>query len=484
MDEASSKSSQEKQPDAAVNPSVELPPSREEQITPATTSRKRQVDSDSDSDEPQLKRARLTRKNLALFGRMGRKKAPDSTDESRTTKTTSTAASGFAIQARKNGILDPRSSKPPQNLEDIRERHARPRATASPPESAYNDYVDRVERAKNEATMVVETSGKLLKEYPKGYDRVFNQACTGFPKGAGFNSGLSAPQPDFVEGLEMEEYDPFPVDEHVSGAALYKDDPHSLILPHLAGEWKGPGKDMTEAELQSAYDGAALVHARSQALNCVGKPYLGGHAKVTTFATDGTNLNLYAHYATTAEDGTFRYHQYPISSTNLKNSFDEFKKARRQLRNAQDDAREESHELRDQLKDYWKQHHNSHQPIAEGAPLPTPDLEPLVATNAYEETAPYENEASYEIVEQPCQLTPAASSRMRKASRSNSSTESHPSSHVPSNGGHKRKASSSQGSSRRESKYRSYWKKDAESGHYYHKHSDGRISWLDDDEGY
>lgn len=50
----------------------------------------------------------------------------------------------------------------------------------------------------------------MLKEYDdEGYNRVLNQAFTGFLKDVGFNNGLSAPQPDFVEGLEMQEYRPF-----------------------------------------------------------------------------------------------------------------------------------------------------------------------------------------------------------------------------------------------------------------------------------
>ncbi|KAK0655475.1 hypothetical protein B0T16DRAFT_397073 [Cercophora newfieldiana] len=46
------------------------------------------------------------------------------------------------------------------------------------------------------------------------------------------------------------------------------------------------------------------------------------------------------------------------------------------------------------------------------------------------------------------------------------------------------KASSSQESlaSSSRHKYKSYWKKDAMSGRYYHKHSDGTVSWLDDEE--
>lgn len=178
--------------------------------------------------------------------------------------------------------------------------------------------------------MVVEVSGKVLKEYDdEGYQRSFNQAFTGFPKDAGFNNGLSAPQPDFVEGVELQEYDPFPVEEHVSGAVIVKDDPFSVTLPHLAGDWKGRGKDMEEARMQSAYDGAALVYARNQALSFVGKPDPAGYSEVKTFTTDGTNINFFTHYSTQSEDCTLKYHQYPVTSTNLKNSFEEYKLGRK-----------------------------------------------------------------------------------------------------------------------------------------------------------
>ncbi|KAK5651147.1 hypothetical protein OQA88_13241 [Cercophora sp. LCS_1] len=229
--------------------------------------RKRQNNSDIDDHEPQPKRARLTRKNLAGFDKMGKKKNSDPSDDSGSTKTktASTTTSGFAVKARNNGILESAYSKPPTNLEDLRRRQAKSRATASPPESVYNDYVDRVEGAGNEATVVVQTS-ELLKKYPKGYRQAYNRAFTNLLDDVGFNNGLSAPQPDFVEGLEAEEYRPFPADDHIPGAALYRDDPRSITLPQIAGEWKGPAGDMREARMQSAYDGAAMVHARNQAL--------------------------------------------------------------------------------------------------------------------------------------------------------------------------------------------------------------------------
>lgn len=93
--------------------------------------------------------------------------------------------------------------------------------------------------APNKATIISEML-PLLKKYLKGYKRALNYAFTGFTKDVGFNYALSAPQPDYVEGLGMEEYRPLRTDKHVNGAVLYEDNPRSVTLPHLAGEWKGP----------------------------------------------------------------------------------------------------------------------------------------------------------------------------------------------------------------------------------------------------
>jgi hypothetical protein len=81
----------------------------------------------------------------------------------------------------------------------------------------------------------------------------------------------------------------------------------------------------------------------------------------------------------------------------------------------------------------------------------------VVVGGTYEETNIDEVEAGYEIVEQPCQPTPAASSRPQGASGSVSSSKSAPTSdYVPGSGGQKRRASplSSLESSRPKSKGR------------------------------
>ncbi|EOO01336.1 hypothetical protein UCRPA7_3163 [Phaeoacremonium minimum UCRPA7] len=467
---------------------AELLPTQEEQVPANPPSRKRQIDSDSDA-EPLTKRARLTQKNLALFDKIGKKKTSDPTDDSKSTQTTSTTSSGFADKARHNRILHPLRSQPPINLDDIREQHAAARATASPPESVYGDYVNRIGKAGNKATMVVEMSDLLKRYDDKEYNRAFNRSFTNVPLNAGYNNGLSAPQPDFVEGLEVEEYRPFPIDKHVPGATLYQDDPFSLTLPHVAGEWKGSGKDMDQARLQSAYDGAAMVYARTQALSYMGKSDPPGHAAITTFTTDGTNLIMYAHYAIPSEEDedTLEYHQYQYASTNIKDSHQGHKDGRKGLRNAQDHAKDQSYALKDQLKEHWKQRSTFH-PIADEDPLPVPG-EALGATSAdeevvpYEEPAPYDDEADeddYEVVE-PCQPTPAASAASRKASHSHSSSKR---SHTSGDGDRKRKASPPPRAppKPRRSKAKPYWVLDDESGEYYHKHSDGTTSWFNGDD--
>lgn len=53
--------------------------------------------------------------------------------------------------------------------------------------------------------MVSEVGKRLTKDYSESnYNKGFNQAFTAFPKDAGFNNRLSAPQPTSVEGVTYE----------------------------------------------------------------------------------------------------------------------------------------------------------------------------------------------------------------------------------------------------------------------------------------
>ena len=306
-----------------------------EEDSQGIATRKRHISSNSEN-ERQLKRARLTQGNLTLFDKMTKKNVDtkasllsgSTADSSKTqTKTISTTSSGFEVQATKNGILLSTNSKAPKNAEDLVGRLNQSRDTASPTESIFGDYVDTVTKVPNEATTSHETV-PLLKGYrDRAYSRAWNQAFTAYPKNVGFNNGLSAPQPDFVQGFRQLEFEPFPIGEELDSAVLFNDDQNSIALPHFAGEWKGPGNDMDQAALQSAYDGAALVHSRNEALAYVEKSDPAGHASVLTVTTDGRAVNVFGHYVAPSAGGDkLKYHQYRLTTAHMDESYEDFKR--------------------------------------------------------------------------------------------------------------------------------------------------------------
>jgi len=327
-----------------------------------------QVSPGAENPQSGLVQARLTTNNLWLLDEMTRhERTPTPTARGSTSRPTTVAVRG-AVQASKlsistatagfaaNGVLDQKDSKPPVNINNLYETLDRARKSPSPTPADFAKHVDAVDDAPNGATILYESN--LLKEYDdKGYVRVFNQAFTAFPQDLGFNRGLSAPQPGMVEGLKQQEFKPFLAREELGGAAvLIRDFVSSVTLPHIAGEWKGPGENIQQAAVQGAINGAHLVYGRNRALDHLDTPEDAGHAAVTTFTTNGTTLNTFAHHAALSEtvEGRTDYHTYPITSTNLTLSFEEFKKGRRQLRNLQDFARDQSYSLRDKLKEHWE----------------------------------------------------------------------------------------------------------------------------------
>lgn len=129
-----------------------------------------------------------------------------------------------------------------------------------------------------------------------------------------------------VEGLDLMQFDLFPIREESSlEAAVLSSGPNAITLPHLAGEWKGPGKDMNLARHQAAYDGASMVYTRNEACSFLGSPDPTDSAYGQTFTTDGTTLNTYAHFSTKSQ-GQAKYHQYPTTSSFLISSYEDFKK--------------------------------------------------------------------------------------------------------------------------------------------------------------
>ncbi|KAJ8129270.1 hypothetical protein O1611_g4361 [Lasiodiplodia mahajangana] len=323
-----------------------LPEPRSASAVPRAQTPQLTLKSNSRGSELQPKRAQLTRHNLARFdktARVGGSEEPESASLLAETETELTGAStnwpAFARNSRMN-----------------------------------------VSTAMNKATLQCELVSKLLKPHgTREFTRVLDQECTAFPSNVGFNDGLRVLKPDFIEGLVVDEFDPFPVDEYIEGAVMHEAE-YPVTLPHLAGEWKTTGGSLDDARIQTAYDGASLVYARNQALAYLRQEKLSNDAEVITFATNGSALALYAHYASEGEDGTVKYHQYIIGETFL-NSYTDFKSGRKQLRNAQEYAKEQCYLLRDQLKEQWAKSNTSAKLVEEppgSLPL-APSVESLSA---------------------------------------------------------------------------------------------------------
>ncbi|KAK3319240.1 hypothetical protein B0H66DRAFT_454693, partial [Apodospora peruviana] len=110
------------------------------------------------------------------------------------------------------------------------------------------------------------------------------------------NKCFSAPVPAVVGDVERKIIDSFPIINHVPAACLGSS-PDDLALPHLAvGMMRSEG-DIGEIRLQSAYDGAILVHGRNEALAYLGQPDPSGEAHVIAITSNGRIVDLFANYA-------------------------------------------------------------------------------------------------------------------------------------------------------------------------------------------
>lgn len=322
-----------------------------------------------DTSPSGLERAPLTRKNLRALDKTasGQQSQPVAPSPS-LPEPVSITSPAFAQLAEINGVLYELESEPPANIVDLRSRLDQNATPSS--KSAYDDYDDydyAVTSAENEQTILHLTITNLLKGYGDKYRTTLGHLFTAFPEEVGFNNGLSQPRPDIFQGFAKGAFRPFPIMTELGGAAVVIDNAmNSIALSHFVGEIKGPGKDLTRAETECAYDAAALVYGRNQALQYLGESDPSRHAAVLSFATDGTRLYLYAHYSAVAEYGdAIEYHQCHISSMVITSSQKDYDKARRWLQNAQDYAKEAADDLRRRLVEHWNVKQNARRRLIE-----------------------------------------------------------------------------------------------------------------------
>lgn len=272
--------------------------------------------------------APLTRANLELLAKMTNSQGPKSNNNTTTASDSQTKNSKesrvsitdptFEPKLRQNGVQRVTASyrRPPVNLDEMERRLRQSRKTASPtPEEhlLYSRYFDNATNKRD----IENALGHFVLKQPEAtlelsdtrYVSHIDKQWVDFPKDVGLNNQLSAPKPDRVEGFAQ---DTFPPDiDRLGGAAmLVKNNPRFVALPHFVGEFKDFGGDMRKAQVQAAYDGAAMVYARNEALKLVQQPDPERTAAPITVTSDGCDWKTYVHYSGTNQDtGKLEYYQ-------------------------------------------------------------------------------------------------------------------------------------------------------------------------------
>ena len=279
--------------------------------------------------------------------RTGKTSASNKTTSS--TKSISGSDVKFPGIIRKNGILQDYESTEPSNIDEIRKTFKRPRESPSPELKDFKRYRRAVGVAGNESAIQRTVLSLLKNDDDKDQKQIINQQFVEFPSNVGFNNGLSAAVPDFVEGYLEEAFQPYPIKDLLGGSAVSTSDQFPIALPHIVGEIKRRGGDFECGTCQAAYDAACLVYGRNHACISLTKIDEANTAHVGSFVSDGKRLLISVHFSATNASEKTVYHQCPIYDSSISMDYNSFKTGYRQIRNLQDWARGNACSIKDKL---------------------------------------------------------------------------------------------------------------------------------------
>jgi hypothetical protein len=267
---------------------------------------------------------------------------------------------------------------PPANAADRWNQLNQGRSSPPPPDSAYDDYMVKMQLASTRQEVMAAVEATLLKDphvadYRKPghnhgearYHRRHDQSLWGFPgPGLGPWLGRSSRQdPDMVEGSCAREYLPVPLNDYfVSGPVSAEeqrrgDEGRFIVFPHLSGRFDAPGDGRAssdEFDGRAATTGEVLWQIRARALGCMDSRDAPCAAIVSHFVTDGETIVFYTHFHIAVDDnGSCMNISFPIARTNLLDSYEGFELGRRQLRNLQEHAKVQALRLRDAMQAHW-----------------------------------------------------------------------------------------------------------------------------------
>ena len=342
-----------------------------EYLCPLQTRKRRSVEI---SPERPPKRARLTERNLKAFGNMGgrQRKSAGKKSTGQSSSTTTTTDKDFGTKLQQNNIaytaFDARAA---DDVAEVRKLLDQPRASEPPDQLAYNRYLVLTEDYENELAVEISAypllSKRMAQREVSGYFQRPNHPWSAVDNH--LTMGLSDAQPDIVESYRKTDYPPIVV-EALSGDLAPSS--YNEAMPVYAVEFKSSNGDMKEAKLQCAYDGALMTEGARAIHKYLDKSDndFYGKTQALTVAFNGETLKFYGHHALQIPPspqpaggvdssakvaiGTVdtQYPLYLLAGDNPRDSFEDFQRAYKRTRNAEDIGYKWATERRDALWAY------------------------------------------------------------------------------------------------------------------------------------
>ena len=239
-----------------------------------------------------------------------------------------------------NSVDRPQRKIKPANYNVLRDRLARPRRSLSPSqfsETAYENFLDAVDNAREEAQVMsdVFTTLKGLKIYPS----ITNRPCNNWAPLCSAN--LVTPQPDYFDGERQTPADA-ELRQILDSLIVPSTSSDAPFLPNFLVEAKAPGASAEVARRQIVYDGAigarAMLHLRAYGGE---ETYDGDAYTLTSTYTDG-KLEIFAHHMTPPDEPGKRpyHHTVSLGKWMVDEDIQAYRRAANAFRNARDLARE------------------------------------------------------------------------------------------------------------------------------------------------
>lgn len=225
----------------------------------------------------------------------------------------------FPRLALESGILLHNSSVPPLNLEEIQVFLGQDRKSPGPGQIEFTTYEQQAETAPGEAGVKSVLQDNILQRRKYSVYKIeHNQQFSRFPINVGFNNGLSAATPHWVEGYFKDYFNQNPIVQSLEDSAVPTAGTFPIAIAHLIGEFKKLGGNLVIGSQQAAYAAACLVCGRNLARLSMQKTAEPGLAYVGSFVSDGHCLRISVHYTT--EDPISKatqYRQYLMFDANI-----------------------------------------------------------------------------------------------------------------------------------------------------------------------